>query len=75
MTDANILPVYVLRVGDAARFKLVVEPPIQTVRSEDRDADLAANVAAIERCIEPIIKAHLDQWYYALDFEFETPAT
>ena len=74
MTDANILPVYVLRVGDAARFKLVVEPPIKAIRSEDRDADLVATVAAIERSIEPIIKAHLDQWFYALDFDFETPA-
>jgi KDO2-lipid IV(A) lauroyltransferase len=73
MTDADILPIYALRIGDAARFKFVVKPPIKTVRSDDRDADLAANVAAIERVIEPIVKAHLDQWFYALDFEFDAP--
>jgi lauroyl/myristoyl acyltransferase len=53
----------------------VIKPPIKTIRTDDRDADLAANVAAIDRTIEPIIKAHLDQWFYALDFEFDQPAS
>jgi hypothetical protein len=26
----------------------------------------------LDAAIAPVIQAHLDQWYFALDFEFDT---
>jgi len=36
-----------------------------------READLAANVAMINACIEPIVLAHMDQWYMQFDCRFD----
>jgi KDO2-lipid IV(A) lauroyltransferase len=70
MTDAEITVVYCARLGDAPRFKLTFLPPLKHARTADERADLAANVAALDRLIAPIVKAHLDQWSYAVDFDF-----
>jgi KDO2-lipid IV(A) lauroyltransferase len=71
LTNAEIIVVYSVRLGDEPRFKVTFLPPIQQTRTADSRADLVANVAAIDRVIAPIIKDHLDQWFYALDFDFE----
>jgi len=73
LTGAAVIPVYCLRVGDCARFKITFLPALDLPRSADKDADLAAHVAAINAAIEPVVKRHVDQWYYALDFEPEPP--
>jgi lauroyl/myristoyl acyltransferase len=39
------------------------------------EADLMRNIGAINAVIEPIVRQHLDQWYFVLDFEFEATAT
>lgn len=70
LTDAEIIVAYCTRLGDAPRFKLTFLPPLEQTRSDDERADLAANVAAIDRIIAPIVRDNLDQWFYALDFDF-----
>jgi len=70
MTGAEIIPAYCVRLGDRARFKVTFLPPVALVR-ERSQAALMTNIAAINGVIEPIVREHLDQWYYTLDFEFE----
>jgi KDO2-lipid IV(A) lauroyltransferase len=70
LTDADIIIVYCTRDGDRPRFTVTFTPPLAQARTADERADLAANVAALDRAITPIVKDHLDQWYYALDFDF-----
>jgi KDO2-lipid IV(A) lauroyltransferase len=69
MTNALIVPVYSVRVG-GAHFKLTFLPPLEPVDTGDADADLLANVTMINNLIEPIVREHLDQWFYGLDFDF-----
>ncbi len=75
LTGAVVIPAYCLRLGDAARFKVQFLPPLEVVSTGDRKADLAENVRRLDAVIAPIIQAHLDQWYFALDFEFDTGDT
>jgi KDO2-lipid IV(A) lauroyltransferase len=73
MTGALVMPVYCVRVGDTAQFKVTFLPPVDIVNSGRRDVDVMENIARIDAIIDPIVKAHLDQWYYVLDFEFDDP--
>jgi KDO2-lipid IV(A) lauroyltransferase len=70
LTDADIIVAYCTRRGDQPRFTVTFTPPLKQVRTADEQVDLAANVAALDRAIAPIVKEHLDQWYYGLDFDF-----
>jgi KDO2-lipid IV(A) lauroyltransferase len=70
LTGAAVIPCYCLRLDDRARFKVTFLPPIEFTRTADRCSDLAVNVLEIDRIIAPVIDGHLDQWFYALDFEF-----
>ena len=71
MTNALIVPLYSVRVAGRARFQVTVLAPLAPVETGHRDADLLANVAMIDALIDPIIRAHLDQWFYVLDFDFD----
>jgi Kdo2-lipid IVA lauroyltransferase/acyltransferase len=71
MTGAVVIPAYCLRLDDSARFRVQFLPPLKLASSGDRKADIAENVRRLDAVIAPIIRAHLDQWYFALDFEFE----
>ena len=68
-TDAALIPAYCLRVGDAARFKVRFLPPVQLVDRADANEELRENVRILDATIAPVIRQHLDQWFYALDFE------
>jgi KDO2-lipid IV(A) lauroyltransferase len=65
LTDAEVIPVYCVRLGERAQFRVRFLPPMQYVRSSNRKSDLAANVAMTNALIEGLIQSHLDQWYYA----------
>jgi KDO2-lipid IV(A) lauroyltransferase len=69
-TGAEIIPAYCLRLDDSARFKVTFLPPVPLVRGRS-EAELMTNIAAINAVIEPIVREHLDQWYFGLDFEFD----
>jgi KDO2-lipid IV(A) lauroyltransferase len=71
MSGAKVVPVYSLRVGDSARFKVRFLPEVEMVETGDRDADTMTNIARLDAVIDPIVRANLDQWYYVLDFEFD----
>ncbi len=69
--NAIIVPLYSVRLDGGARFRVTALPSLKLVDTGDRDADLMANVAMIDALIDPIIRDNLDQWFYALDFEFD----
>lgn len=71
MTGAMVLPIYAVRIGDRAQFKVSFLPPLEMANTGDRDADIMTNIARIDALIDPIVKAHLDQWYYVLDFRLK----
>ncbi len=71
LTDAVVIPAYCLRIDDSARFKVQFLPPLQLARTGDRKADIAENIRQLDAVIAPIIRAHLDQWYFLLDLEFD----
>jgi KDO2-lipid IV(A) lauroyltransferase len=73
MTNALVIPSYCIRLNESARFKVTFLPPMQMVTTSDRDADVLENIRRMDAVIDPIIKANLDQWYYVLDLELDTP--
>ncbi len=73
LANAEIMLIYCTRLGDEARFKVTISPPVPQVRTPDSRADLAANVAAIDRAVAPIVERNLDQWFYVLSVEDDAP--
>jgi KDO2-lipid IV(A) lauroyltransferase len=71
LTGAAIVPVYCIRQNNKARFKMTIMPPVTLVETGDEKVDLMHNIAELNSIAEPIVQAHLDQWYYALTFNFD----
>jgi len=71
MTGAALIPAYCERLNDSAHFKLRFLPPIEMAQTGKAKADAAVNATRINAVIEPIIRKHLDQWYFLLDLEFD----
>lgn len=69
MTGAAIIPAFCVRQGDRAQFKVVIRPPVEIQHTADKADDLSANVGRINAVIEPIIREHLDQWYFLFDLD------
>ena len=70
MTGAVVIPVYGERLGDAARFKTWFLPEVEMMGTGDTAADFRANLARLNGVVEPIVRAHLDQWFYVLELDF-----
>jgi Kdo2-lipid IVA lauroyltransferase/acyltransferase len=70
MCDAVVIPISCVRLGGRAQFKVTALAPLEMACSGDRKANVMTNVARLDAIIDPIIRAHLDQWYYLLDFDF-----
>ncbi|MGG2339431.1 hypothetical protein ACE4ZU_26265, partial [Salmonella enterica] len=51
------------RLG-GARFRVVIEPPVRLARSGDRQADIAAGVAWINRTLEGWIRNAPGLWFW-----------
>ncbi|CAN7191214.1 lipid A biosynthesis lauroyl acyltransferase [Pararhizobium sp. LjRoot235] len=63
-THASICPVYTIRSNDSARFQFHALPPIKLPGGNASDAQIIADVLLLNSVIEPIVRAHLDQWYF-----------
>ena len=68
MSDAVVMPGLCPASGGRKRFKMTYLPPVEFIKTGDAEADLAANVARLDALIEPIVRAHLEQWYMLFDF-------
>ncbi len=60
---AQIVPCYLER-QDGARFVCRILPPVALDTAKDPAAALAADVARLNAVIEPIVRQHIDQWYF-----------
>jgi KDO2-lipid IV(A) lauroyltransferase len=58
-SGASVAPAFVLR-EEASRFSAHFEP---AVRLAAEDSGLLADVLRINAAVEPIVRAHLDQWF------------
>jgi KDO2-lipid IV(A) lauroyltransferase len=61
--DAVILPAQLCRLG-GARFRLVIEEPIEVPRSGDRAADILAVMTRVNETLERWIREHPEQWLW-----------
>ncbi|OHC82206.1 MAG: lauroyl acyltransferase [Rhodospirillales bacterium RIFCSPLOWO2_12_FULL_67_15] len=61
--DCPVVPARVERVG-GARFRLVVGPPLELVKTGERVADVAANIARINAIVEGWVRERPDQWLW-----------
>ena len=57
-------PMSVQRIGDAARFKVIVHHPIRLEDTGDRAADIAAGVRRINAFMEDRIRARPAEWFW-----------
>jgi KDO2-lipid IV(A) lauroyltransferase len=71
LAQAEVVPAYCVRIDDRVQFKVTFLPPLQLARTGDRQADLVTNIARINAVFEPLIRQHLDQWYYANAIKFD----
>jgi KDO2-lipid IV(A) lauroyltransferase len=71
MTGAAVIPAYCVRVGDAARFIVRFLPAVELQSTINRKDDVRVNVERLDAVIDPLIRAHLDQWFYVLDLELD----
>jgi KDO2-lipid IV(A) lauroyltransferase len=71
MTGAVLIPCYVLRDG-GADFQVTFLPPLDLAHDGKRDP--AADVARINDVIEPVVRRHLDQWFWLFDLRLDGAA-
>lgn len=60
---AKILPFHVVR-NQGAHFTVVFGREIELAKSKDPKASLLDDVTRINAAVEPVVRAHLDQWYW-----------
>ncbi len=60
-TGAAVLPVFMVR-DEQDRLTLHVEPEIEFVQTDDREADLRTNARLFVQEIEKMVRRHPDQW-------------
>lgn len=71
MTNAAVIPAYCERIDGRANFKVRFLPAVAIKTGGPKDTDLLENITRIDAAIAPAIAAHVDQWFYALDFDFD----
>ncbi|MEY4166604.1 MAG: hypothetical protein RIR52_428 [Acidobacteriota bacterium] len=63
-TGAAVVPGYLTWSEEAGRHILHFEPPVETVRTGDREADVRLNTERYTRILEEIIRRYPDQWLW-----------
>jgi KDO2-lipid IV(A) lauroyltransferase len=61
--DCPVVPARVER-QDGARFRLVIGPPLELVKSGDRHADILANTARMNAIVEAWVRERPDHWLW-----------
>lgn len=62
-TEAPVIPASMARRPDG-RYRLVVGPEVEIVRTGDREADAAANTQRFTKIIEETVRRYPDQWLW-----------
>jgi Kdo2-lipid IVA lauroyltransferase/acyltransferase len=61
---APLQPLSVQRIGDSARFRVIVHDPIMLEDTGDRAADIEAGVRRINAFVEDRIRARPSEWFW-----------
>lgn len=61
---APLQPLSVQRVGEGARFRVIVHDPIVLMNTGDREADIAAGVRRINAFMEDRVRARPAEWFW-----------
>jgi KDO2-lipid IV(A) lauroyltransferase len=61
--EAPVVPMYVIRDGPD-HHRLVVQPPLELPRTGDRSRDILEATARMNGALEPIIRAHPEQYMW-----------
>ena len=72
MTNAVVIPAYCVRREERAWFKVQFLPPLHLTCTGNEEADVVENAMRLDAVITPIVRAHLDQWYYLLDLDLDS---
>lgn len=63
-TDAVVLPGYLTWDESTGRHTLHFEPPVETIRTGQREVDVLTNTARYTSVLESIIRRYPDQWLW-----------
>ncbi len=63
MTGAPLLPAFCVRDPDG-RYRMIFLPPIEVANTDDRDADTARTMGAINDAVESVIRRFPTQWLW-----------
>ena len=64
LSRSPVLPVFLIRDGEADTHRIVVLPEVELVRSGNRDADVVANTQRCPAVIEEMLRRYPDQWIW-----------
>ena len=62
-TEAPVIPAYMARLPDG-RYRLVIGPEVEIIRTGDREADVSANTQRFTKIIEETVRRYPDQWLW-----------
>jgi Kdo2-lipid IVA lauroyltransferase/acyltransferase len=62
-TGAPVLPGYMARLPDG-RYRLVIGPEVEIIRTDNRDADVFANTQRFTKVIEEAVRQYPEQWFW-----------
>jgi len=63
-TDAAVVPGYAYWDENLRKYRLRFEPPVELVRTNDLERDVATNTQKFAKVIEEIIRNYPDQWVW-----------
>jgi len=62
-TGAPVLPAFAVRLRDG-RYRVVVEPEVEIVRTDDYDRDILENTKRFTNALEKHVRRHPEQWFW-----------
>ncbi|HVP50840.1 MAG TPA: lysophospholipid acyltransferase family protein [Terriglobales bacterium] len=63
-TDAAVVPAFCQWDAALRRYRMRFDPALPTIRTDDLEADIAANTAAYTKVIEDYARRYPDQWLW-----------
>jgi KDO2-lipid IV(A) lauroyltransferase len=64
MSDAVVLPVFLVRENGSARHQIYILPEVELARSGDRERDTVENTRRFNRVFEGMVRRHPDHWIW-----------
>ncbi len=62
--DCPVLPVFCIRENPGNQLVLVVKPPLELVKTRDRQSDIEINTQRMIHAVEEIVRKYPEQWFW-----------